>query len=256
MDSLALKLVLTPALIGAASLAGRRWGPALSGWLVGLPFTSAPIALFLALDHGVTFARAAAIGTLAGTMSQAAFCLAYGALAPRFDWRITLPVSVFAFAAVTAALQFLAVPLFALLAIVTLVLIAALAGTPQRADVASSRRLPAWDIPARMILATVFVLALTGVASMLGARLTGLLAPFPLYAAVLATFAHRLQGAGAARGVVHGLLLGLFAFAGFFVTLAALIADIGIVLAFVAATLVALALQGASFVMLQRRNPA
>jgi len=33
---LLLKLVLTPALIAAASLAGRRWGHAVSGWLVGL----------------------------------------------------------------------------------------------------------------------------------------------------------------------------------------------------------------------------
>lgn len=50
MESLALKLVLAPALIGAASLAGRRWGPAVSGWLVGLPLTSGPIAFFLRLD--------------------------------------------------------------------------------------------------------------------------------------------------------------------------------------------------------------
>jgi hypothetical protein len=38
MDSLALKFVLTPALIGLASLVGRHWGPTVSGWLVGLPF--------------------------------------------------------------------------------------------------------------------------------------------------------------------------------------------------------------------------
>jgi hypothetical protein len=55
-DTLVLKLVLTPLLIGAASLAGRRWGPAIAGWLVGLPLTSAPVALFLALDLGIGFA--------------------------------------------------------------------------------------------------------------------------------------------------------------------------------------------------------
>jgi hypothetical protein len=33
---LALKLILTPLLIGGASLAARRWGPAIGGWLVGL----------------------------------------------------------------------------------------------------------------------------------------------------------------------------------------------------------------------------
>ena len=52
MVSLALKLLLTPALIGAASLAGRRWGPAISGWLVGLPFTSCPVVFFVALNQG------------------------------------------------------------------------------------------------------------------------------------------------------------------------------------------------------------
>ena len=45
---IALKLVLTPLLIGMASVAGRRWGPVVSGWLIGLPLTSAPVVLFLA----------------------------------------------------------------------------------------------------------------------------------------------------------------------------------------------------------------
>ena len=62
MKTLALELILTPALIGLASLTGRKWGPAVSGWLVGLPLTSAPITLFLALEQGTTFASRAAHG--------------------------------------------------------------------------------------------------------------------------------------------------------------------------------------------------
>jgi hypothetical protein len=69
VESLILKLVVTPALIGAASLAGRRWGAAVGGWLVGIPLTSAPIALFLALDHGAHFAASASVGMLLGTIS-------------------------------------------------------------------------------------------------------------------------------------------------------------------------------------------
>jgi hypothetical protein len=64
VEGLALKLVLTPALIGVVSLAGRRWGPGVSGWLVGFPLTSGPVAFFLALDHGVRFAAAAAVGSM------------------------------------------------------------------------------------------------------------------------------------------------------------------------------------------------
>jgi hypothetical protein len=78
-----------------------------------------------------------------------------------------------------------------------------------------------------------------------------LLAPFPLYGAVLASFAHRLQGAGAAVGVMRGLLLGLFAFSAFFVVLAMLLErDVG--LAFVSAIVVALAVQGISLAVGRR----
>ena len=70
---LLLKLILTPLLIGMASVAGRRWGPVVSGWLIGLPLTSAPVALFLAFEQGTTFASRVAQGTLMGLFSQAAF---------------------------------------------------------------------------------------------------------------------------------------------------------------------------------------
>src|SRR5947209_18925109 len=69
--SLLLKVVLTPALIATATLVGRRWGEkTTSGWLVGLPLTSAPVVFFLALDHGTTFATTASLAVLLGTISQ------------------------------------------------------------------------------------------------------------------------------------------------------------------------------------------
>ena len=46
---LLLKLLLTPLFILIVTLIGRRWGTLVSGLLVGLPLTSAPVALFLAL---------------------------------------------------------------------------------------------------------------------------------------------------------------------------------------------------------------
>jgi uncharacterized membrane protein (GlpM family) len=111
---------------------------------------------------------------------------------------------------------------------------------------------PRWDLVARMVVATACVLLLTGLAPALGARLTGLLAPFPLYAAVLTVVAHRLQGAAAATAVLRGLLHGLFGFTGFFLALAALLERLGIVLAFVAAVAAALMLQAGALGMLRR----
>ena len=64
---------------------------------------------------------------------------------------------------------------------------------------------------------------------------------------MLAGFAHRIQGAGQAVAVLRGLLLGLFAFASFFLTLA-LVLPTGIAVAFGSAIAVALLVQGGSLV--------
>ena len=77
-----LKVLLAPLLILLATLAGRRWGPAVGGWLAGLPLTSGPVSLILALEQGPEFAARAALGTLFGLISLAAFSFAYGAAAP------------------------------------------------------------------------------------------------------------------------------------------------------------------------------
>lgn len=249
MEALLLKLVLTPVLVGAASLAGRRWGGSVGGWLVGIPFTSGPIALFLALDQGSHFAADAATGILAGTVSQAAFALAYAWVATRSGWPLSLGAAAAAFFAFTAVLRLAnpGLPLSLAAALVSLVI--AIFLMPRRTrSIADAAALPWWDIPARMVVATVFVVALTSAAPALGSRLAGLLSPFPLYATVLSVFAHRLQGAGAAIAVMRGLLLGLFAFTSFFLCVAALLVPAGIVVAFAGALAAALAVQTVSLV--------
>jgi len=243
---LALKLVLTPVLVGAASLVGRRWGPAVGGWLIGLPFTSAPVAFFLALDPGPAFAREAALGIMAGAISQAAFCLGYAWAATRLGWGASVVLATLAFAVLTAILRAVALPAPASFVVIIVAVAVALFLVPDAARAAPGRiAYPRWDLPARMVVATAFVVVLTAAAPLLGARLAGLLAPFPLYGAVLAAFAQHLQGADAGIGVVRGLLLGLFAFASFFFVLY-LVLPTGIALAFVAAIAIALAVQAAT----------
>ena len=109
-----------------------------------------------------------------------------------------------------------------------------------------------WDLPARMVVATVFVVLLTGVAPALGPRLTGLLAPFPLYGAVLAVFAQALEGPRSAAALLRGLLAGLFGFAAFFLVLALCLERWGLVAAFAAAIAVTLAVQGVALVTLRK----
>ena len=256
MDSLVLKLLLTPLLVGGASLAGRRWGPTISGWLIALPLTSGPIIFFLALSQGLPFAAATAVGVLAGVLSPVAFCLTYSWLAAR--WRVAWPLALAAgcavFAAATALLRPLALAWLLVYPVVIVVLVLALRLMPRPlASAPTQGHLPGWDIPARMLVATSFVVLLTAAAPLLGPQLTGLLSPFPLFGSTLAVFAHQFQGPQAAINVLRGLLHGLFAFASFFAVLAALLERVGLAQAFGAALAVALLIQAGSLWLIRRR---
>jgi hypothetical protein len=244
MDNLALKLVLTPALIGTATLAGRRWGQSVGGWLVGLPLTTGPVAFFIALDHGTAFAAAAVVGSLVGAVAEAAFSVAYGWSATRSAWLPALLAGSAAYAVSAALLQPLALGPAALCALVVASLAVSLRLMPAVGGGAAPVPPPAWDLPARMVLATAVVLALTALAPRLGARWSGLLATYPLFAAILTAFGHRVQGADAALRVLRGLLFGLFSFAAFCLVLAVGLVQLGIAGAFATAIAVALLVQG------------
>ena len=250
MTTLVLKLVLTPSVMVGATLAGRRWGGTVSGWLVGFPLTSGPLVLYLALDHGRRFAAHTAVGSLSGAIAEVAFCLGYG-LGARRSWKVAVLTASAGFAAAAAALQALPLgvgpPLLPLLAAVVLALAAGLLLLPRPALRApTSVRTPGWDLAARAAVATCLVLALAALAPTIGARLTGLLAVYPLYSAVLAVFAHRLQGHGAAIGLLRGLLAGLFSFAAFYAVLPELLVHAGTAAAFACAIPAAVAVQAFS----------
>lgn len=249
---LLFKLLLTPLLVGLVSLAGRRWGPTVSGWLVGLPLTSGPVALFLALELGRSFASNAALGTLTGLISLATFCLAYSWLSFRLNWVGCILLSWGAFFVVTFILQYLVIPLLTAFIIVLCCLALTLKLLPANSSYASSVKPASWDTPLRMIVATAFVLALTSFASLLGPRLSGLLTPFPIYATILAVFTHYAQGGASARRLLRGLITGVFSFAVFFLVIAVLIVPLGIALTFGLATLLALTLHGVSLFLLKK----
>jgi hypothetical protein len=247
--ALALKLVLTPALIATASLAGRRWGHAISGWLVGVPFTSGPITLFLFLDHGATFAANAALGSMLGIFATIAWALAYCALASR-GLVASVAAGFTVFALVGAGVRDLAIGPIALSLALVVLLVIAIRLVPGSRD-RHAVELPRWDLPARMVLATALVITITSGADALGPRLSGLLATIPLYASILAGFGHTLAGPRAAIDVWRGLLFGLFGFGAFYVMLAVFLEPAGIA-AFGFALAAAVVMQAVTLRVLQR----
>ena len=101
MTTQALKLTLTPILIAAATLASRRWGPAVGGCFLGLPLTSGPVSVFLALEQGGPFAARAARGSILGLIGVAAFYVAYARAGRRFGPALCLATGFAVYAVAT-----------------------------------------------------------------------------------------------------------------------------------------------------------
>ena len=252
MNILVLKLILAPIIIGSASLAGRRWGPAVSGWIIGMPLTSGPVIFFVALSHSASFAANAALGVLSGGLSLVFYALTYSWLATRFRWPIAISGSLLVFAASTTFLQNYTFPLLPIFILVCIVLLMGLRLMPKDTVEKETESEPGpWDIPIRIMIGTSFILLLTGIASLICPRLTGLLTTIPLYVTILAIFAHRDQGPAAAAHVLRGLLYGMFAFTGFFIVLNLLVEHTSLAMAFGAATVTALIVQGISLLVLR-----
>jgi hypothetical protein len=251
-QNVAVKVVVTPLLIGGASVAGRRFGHHVSGWLVALPMTSGPVAFFLATEQGVHFAAGAAVGMLAGTSSQVAFALAYGSVARRGARWAFLAAST-AFAAATVVLSFLHWGAPATFGLVMVTLLIGYAVTKRRVPESASEptRLPRWDIPVRMLAATTVAVVITTLAPLLGSHLAGLLSPFPVFGAAIAIFTHHTHGPAGATQALDGLLLGLAAPAVFFLVLALAIPPVGLA-AFAIATAAAVVAQGVTMLAIPR----
>lgn len=247
-----LKLLLTPVLIAMVTLVERRWGSGVAGWLVGLPLTSGPISVFLNIQYGNGFAADAALGTLQGLGAVGAFSLAYAgaALALRpwiaTSWPASTAVALSVFLTVIYFLRDMQGPIVGTTAAVAVWLTGVVAGLRQMSTPATSRVAHSpWELPARMVVATIFVLVLTAAADTVGPHLSGLVSPLPIFAGVLVAFTHRTQGVGGAVALLRGVVLGSLAFAGFFLTVALLLPRTGGAVTYAAAVVCALSINAA-----------
>ncbi|WP_239071270.1 hypothetical protein [Amycolatopsis sp. SID8362] len=113
--TLVLKLVLAPLLVVVSSLAGRRWGPGVTGLLVAMPVVAGPIVLITYLEHGPVFAARAASASLLGLVSLAAFAVVFARVGRVRGWLGTVLVGWLVCLALDLALSFAPVPVWAAL---------------------------------------------------------------------------------------------------------------------------------------------
>ncbi len=258
MGVLVAKIVLAPAFVMAASLAVRRYGARIGGLVGGLPAVAGPILLVYALDHGRAFATEAAAGTLLGLVSLLVFIVTYTHLASRVGWGLSLIFGWGAFFVMTGALSTVTLGVDPALAVVLAAVALTLLALPgAREERPGEGRIPAWDLPLRALSAMALVLALTALAGQLGPKLSGLLAPFPVIASVLAVFTHAQHGEQDLLRIMRGFVMGLVAYALFCFVLSVSLGSLGIAEAFLLATVAALATQAVALtVTWRRREPA
>ncbi len=250
VTQLLVKVLLAPSFVVGASLAARRYGPRVGGLVAGLPVVAGPILLAYALAHGKGFAAGAAAGTLLGLVSLIVFSVVYARLAPRLHWLPCLLCGWLAFAACTAIFSAFSIADGVSLALAAAAIAGGLAMIPRPpAPDGPPEPLPSWDLPLRATCALALVLVLTAIAGWLGPQLSGLLAPFPIIATVLAAFTHGQHGVEQMHRLMRGMVSGFAAFAMFFFTLAVSLRALGTAGGFVLATGVALLVQAAAFAL-------
>lgn len=240
-----VKLVLTPLIVAMVTVVARRWGESIGGLLIGLPLTSGPVSIFLAVEQGRSFAAGAANSAMLGLIPVTAFYIAYVQSARRFPWYLSALLGLALYAAVVIGISFLSIGMWLTTMIVPLVLLAGMLTLGRRVAGGMSVSPPWWDLPSRMVLATTLLILITTGASMLGPVWSGLLSPFPIFTFVMVTFSHRQGGASAARRFIQGVSLGLFSYVAFFLVVRSLIEKTNLWVVYALATLVALLVNGA-----------
>ena len=247
---LALKLILVPSFLALISLAGRRWGPGMAGWLAGMPVVAGPILFFLALERGTEFGAQAAAAACSGAVGSLTFNITYARTCLRHGWPIALLAGFGAWLVAATALAQLPSSPWAALTVALAGLLIAPRLFPDPGELAPLRPLPKSDLPARMIAGAALTLLVTGIASNIGPTWSGLLGVYPLMGTVLAVFSHVSNGASFAVRLLRAMARGLYSFAAFCFCIAISLPSQGILLSFSLSVALALCVQ---FVARERR---
>lgn len=249
---LGLKLLLVPTLIAAVTLAGRRWGPLVAGWLSAFPIVSAPVLFFIALQQGSAFTADAAVGTLSAVLAILAFGIGYAWAATRYSWPISLALALSGYCVSLVCLDFWAPSLPVAAPVVLAALILAPRLYPLSVLTAPAADVPIQDVYWRMATGALLVLLVTHFSASLGPRLSGMLAMFPVMGSVLAVFSHRHSGPAYTIRLLRGMVMGYYAFSIFCIVLSVALPGMAICRAFLLALACAVLAQAISRIYLLR----
>lgn len=217
---LLLKLLLIPGFLLLISLAGKRWGPSVAGWLSGLPVVVGPILFFLAVEQGPAFAAQSATAALSAMFAMITFCVVYARVAQRANWPVALVIGLASWTAVAVVLSLIPASLLFSTIAASTALLAAPYLFPAVQPLSSGPAPKSDRLLWRMLAGALLTLAVTLLASTVGERWSGLLAVFPVLGSVMAVFSQQTRGPAFTAALLRATATGMYAFAAFCLTLA------------------------------------
>lgn len=221
---LTFKLPLIGLAVWASSMASKRWGHRVGGWLAGMPVIVGPITALLMVDLSPEQVRQAALATLVCQPALIVFLLVFAHTARwrRWGWSLTLALG--AYGAVALALSALARPEWLTLG---LALLSPELGRRAMPALSSDRDdpvpLPRAELVWRVAVAMGVAAAVLGGASQLPALWAGVLLAAPIAGAVLPCFTLPRHGADATVRMLSGFTRGQRGFVAFFGVLVVLL---------------------------------
>jgi hypothetical protein len=225
-----------------ASLAARRWGHAISGYLGGFPLIGGPITLYLAIDHGADFAARSALVTLAAVAGQAAHLLAFAHVGRVRGAVAALLAGWTAYATVSTGVGALPLVPITALALAVVGLACAWRFLPRAREGATLPAVPPVELWLRLGAALALAAAILFGAATLGPVVSGILLSMPITGSIMPPFTLRNYGHDALARLLRGFVTGLAGFTTFFLIVTLAVVPLGVAIAFSLAGVGALAI--------------
>jgi hypothetical protein len=237
------RVLLVPLAVIVGTMAQRRFGDAVGGLVIGLPLASLPLLWLVALQHGTGFVISMTSALLVGSVAEAVVLWLYAHFTVRFSPSAALVGALGVFALAAGAVDLLKFSAILAGVITAIGFAVALRWWPATTSATPSAKGPS-RLWLRVVVATLFTIVIASLAGRLGPVLSGLIDALPATSLMMAFLTHQEQGSHASSHFLYGVTRGSFSYLASMIVLAELLGTRNLPLAFGAAMLVSLIVQG------------
>lgn len=256
MNLLFLKLTLVPLFVALVTFVGKRFGSKWAGVLGAMPVVAGPIVFIMIMEQGEKFGQVSALSAVSSVICYIAFGLTYSWVCRKYNWIISLFIANIAWLIATLALMSFKQNIWLCLIIAFGSIIIGSKLTPKYRSIKPEQG-KGVNIYVRMLAGALLTLLVSGLASITGGKLSGILAAYPIMGTILTVSTHLSQNYKMVAIVFNGMARGITSFVFFFTALYFLLGHLHIILCFVIAAVIAilsqLIIMGILYLIAKRR---